>query len=109
MAHEGWTLPTLADPSYEPVSAEQPSSAYLGILTGLSRAPLPIGGHVQVALARAPLFIMLHEQSPEQADSRFAVRKDTNDALSATDFLIETLLPIDGAQPLAVGARQASL
>jgi hypothetical protein len=79
-------------------------ASFLGVVPGFS--PLPIGRHVQVALTRAPLFILLQEQSSEQADSRFAGGKDADDALAATDLFVETFLPIGRPQSRTVGAGQ---
>src|SRR5258707_13797155 len=77
----------------------------LSVVPGVS--PLPIGRHVQVALTRAPLFILLHEEGAQQADGRFPIREDADDALAPTHLFVEPLLPIGGAQPLAIRRGQS--
>src|SRR5690348_354254 len=82
-------------------------ASFLGVVT-TGCSPLPVGGHVQVALAGAPRFILLHQERSEQAHGRLAVGEDADDALAAADLLIEPLLAVGGAQPLAIrgGQRQ---
>ena len=69
-------------------------------------APLPVGGHVEVAVARRPDLVLLHQQRPDQADDRVTVGEDTDDALTAANLLVEPLDTVGGAQALAVGRRQ---
>ncbi len=69
-------------------------------------APLPIGAHVEIAFARAPLLILLHEQRPHQAYHGCAGGEDADDALAPPDFLVEALLPIGGPQSSAIGQGQ---
>src|SRR5260221_7000153 len=85
----------------------------LSVVPGFS--PLQaIGRHVQVALTRAPLFILLHQkgaqllhqQGAQQADGRFPIREDADDALAPTHLFVEPLVPIGGAQPLAIRSGQ---
>src|SRR5262245_59719332 len=69
------------------------------VVPGVS--PLPIGRHVQAALTRAPLCILLHHKGAQQAGGRSPMREDANDALAPARFLVEPLLALGGAQPLA--------
>lgn len=80
-------------------------ASFLGVVT-TGCSPLPVGGHVQVALAGAPHFILLHQERPEQAHGRFAVGEDADDALAAADLLMEPLLAVRRPQPRAIGRRQ---
>lgn len=62
--------------------------------------------HVEIAL-RLPFLILFEEQRTYHAQCRSIVRKDADDALTPTDFLVQTLLHICCPQPLAVLLRQA--
>jgi hypothetical protein len=72
----------------------------------MSRAPLPIGGHVEGALARAPLFILFHEEGSEQAHGGFAVGEDADDALAPAHLLVEPFHPVRCSQPATVRLGQ---
>ncbi len=46
-------------------------ASFLGVVT-TGCSPLPEGGHVRVALAGAPRFILLHQERPEPAHGLIA-------------------------------------
>src|SRR5260370_10714641 len=72
----------------------------------LGGAPLPIGRHVEGAVACGPGLVLLQQERSEEADGRVAVGKDADDAFTSADLLIQTLDAVGGPQPGAVANRQ---
>jgi hypothetical protein len=54
--------------------------------TSLSRPPLPVGGHVEVARAHALLLIVLYGERSQQADAGLAVGEDADHPFAPIAF-----------------------
>jgi hypothetical protein len=69
-------------------------------------ASLQIFRHVQILSATGPLFIDLHQKSFHKANSGCTVWGNTDDPITSSNLLIQTLQAVGGSKPFPVLLRK---